>query len=281
MLEPVLAVALAVSVVAAVILGFLWTSARTASSRANTDIEGLKSRLTALETDSRKSNESLEAKRLEIADLKERLKDVKKRRHEEKEAARIKRDIQTAREEIEREMEHHLAQAREEAETAKASVKKLTAEIETLKSRRAAPAPAPVAQAASTEAAKPAKEPAAPRELSSEEKARLDAAERNLTKAKQKIDELQEEVKRAKGRAETDKRVFLVQKGEVELLKDKYRGLESRYNSLALERDEMRKAVWLLEKELKSVKPVAEEPAPEAAKAPAEASEVVQEAAKA
>lgn len=255
-MEVVLSVLLVAAVAAAIFMGLQVSAARTAATKATHEMDGVRSRLSALESESKKAAEALEAKRKEAEELKERLKDVKKRRHEEKESARLKQDIQLVRDEIEREMEKKLQVAREEAEISKAQVKKLSAEIESIKTRRPVLAVVPKAPAEPT--AKAPEAPEATREATPEQKARAEATERQLAVARKKIEELQDDAKKLRVRAETDRRVFLVQKGELEVAKDKFRAMESRFNAMTLERDELKKAVWLLEKELKSLTPTPE-----------------------
>ncbi len=260
-MEVVLGILFAFAAIAAILMGLQVGGARAASNKALSELEALKQQLSGLRDEAKKSTEGLEAKRKEAEELKEKLRDVKKRRYEEKEASKLKSDLETARAEIEREMEHKLAVAREEAEVAKGSLKKATAEVEALKSRR------PVREEKPAEAkAEPAAEKA-PREPSAEEKARQDSAEKQLGKAREQLRSLDEEVKRLKGRAETDRRVFIVQKGELDVAKDKFRALEAKHSALTLERDDLAKKLVLVEREMKSLRPTAEEPkAAEAAK---------------
>lgn len=270
-MELALGILLAVAALAAVFFGLQTGAAKASSSKALAEVEALRTRLSAVESDAKKSQDALEEKRKSVEELKEKLKDVKRRRHEEREAEKLKKDIEAARAEIEREMERKLAATREEAEVSKGAVRKLTAEIEALKSRR----PAPVEQKADGKADGKAERPERPepqrRELSPEEKARLEKAEQGLAKATKRIEELEVEVKKARGRSETDRRVFVVQKGELELAKDKFRALEGRHNGLMLERDELLKALALLDKEMKALRPVAETDALATEQKPAEA----------
>jgi DNA repair exonuclease SbcCD ATPase subunit len=271
-LNVILGVLLALAILVAIFMFLQNARARDEATRATGDIDAVRKRLGELETESRKNTEALEAKRRESDELKERLKDVKKRRHEEKESARLKKDIEIAREEIEREMEKKLAVAREEAELSKSQVKKLSMEMEALRSRRSAPEPRP-----EPTQAKPVIDtrPLEPRYATPEEVKRAEEAEKAAVIARRKVEEAHEEVKKVRARAETDRRVFLVQKGEVEVAKDKFRAMEAKANALVLERDELKKAVWLLEKEFKSLKPTAEvAKAPKPAAAPAPAAEV-------
>lgn len=267
-MELALGILLAVAALAAVFFGLQTGAAKASASKALAEVEALRTRLSAVESEAKKSHDALEEKRKSVGELKEKLKDVKRRRHDEREADKLKKDIQAARAEIEREMERKLAATREEAAVSKDAVRKLTAEIEALKSRR----PAPVEQKAEAKVDEKAERPEPQRrELSPEEKARLEKAEQGLAKATKRIEELEVEVKKARGRSETDRRVFVVQKGELELAKDKFRALEGRHNALVLERDELLKALALLDKEMKALRPVAEADAPAAEQKPAEA----------
>jgi hypothetical protein len=60
--------------------------------------------------------------------------------------------------------------------------------------------------------------------------------------------ELEREVKRFRARAETQHRVYVVTKGELDLLKDKFKALEKRLNRTLLERDLLRRALADLER---------------------------------
>jgi chromosome segregation ATPase len=251
----VLGILFGIAAVAAVLLFLQLANARSQANQAKADIDGGARAAERARGRDQEGTEALESKRRESDELKEKLKEVKKRRHEEKESARLKQDIQHAREQIEREMEKKLQAAREEAEISKAQVKKLSEEVASLKSRKPERAQEP-----KPEAARPA-EPAAPlppRQATPEEVKRAEEAEKAAAQAKRKVEDIQEEIKRVRARAETDRRVFLVQKSEVELAKDKFRSMEAKANALILERDELKKAVWLLEKEFKSLKPTAE-----------------------
>ena len=259
-MDLVLGILLAAALIAALFFGAQVAGARAGAARATREMESMKDRLGKLEVESKKSGESLDAKRRENEELKERLKDAKRKRQEEQEAGRLRKDIQEVREQVEREMEKKLAQAREEAEASKSAVKKLIAEVEALKARKPTPAPLAAPTQEPRIAEKPAEEklPPAARPLKDEERARLELAEKGLAKAKARLEELEAEVKRFKGRTETDRRVFIVQKGELDLARDRFRTLESRYNELVLERDELAKQVWTLDKQMKALRPTAD-----------------------
>jgi hypothetical protein len=98
-----------------------------------------------------------------------------------------------------------------------------------------APAPAP--------AEKPERKPREPRELNDAEKERLDRAEHVANKERARSADLDREVKRLKGRVETNTRVYNVAKGELDLIRDKFKALEKRLNRTLLEKDLLNRAV--------------------------------------
>jgi len=60
--------------------------------------------------------------------------------------------------------------------------------------------------------------------------------------------DLEREVKRFRARAETQHRIYVVTKGELDLLKDKFKALEKRLNRTLLEGDLRRRALADLER---------------------------------
>ncbi len=245
-----LAILTVIAMGVAIAIGLQLGGARDAAAKAREEAQGTKTRLQAVEAESRRQGEVAEAKRREIDELKEQLRDAKRRRHEERESEKFQRDAQRMREEIEHEMEKRLARAREETEEARAVLRKQTAEMDALRSRRATPAPFQAPNPAEPQEVRR-------REAKPEEVARLEAAEKALAESREKYRELDAELKRMRGRAETDRRVFLVQKGEIDLSKDKFRALEARHNQLTRERDELRRSLYELEKSMKGLLPTA------------------------
>jgi hypothetical protein len=75
---------------------------------------------------------------------------------------------------------------------------------------------------------------------------------------------MERDLKAAKGRLETDKRVYMVQKGELDIAKDRYLELKRRHDALRKEHEELIDAVRQAARE--------ERKAQEAAGAPAAAS---------
>lgn len=269
--NAVLGILLAIAVIAILLLALQVGPARASSNKALKEVEALKARLADSETEGRRHLDALAAKRRETDELKDRVRDAKKKRQEEREMEKFQRDLTKARQEIEVEMERKLSQAREEAEEARSIAKKLSVELEGLRSKRPMAVVAPIGEAPA------APQERKPREPRPEELVRLEVAEKDLKEAREKAREFDAEVKRQKGRAETDRRVLLIQKKEIELAKDKYRALETKHNALIHERDDLRLSLYELEKEMKALLPTA--PADErSAAAKAEPAESVKQA---
>src|SRR6201999_4388311 len=86
------------------------------------------------------------------------------------------------------------------------------------------------------------------RELSDTDREKMERLEQRALKEGNRALELEKEVKRLKGRGETQARVYTVTKGELDLAKDKFKALEKRLNRTLLERDLLRRAIRDLEK---------------------------------
>jgi hypothetical protein len=104
----------------------------------------------------------------------------------------------------------------------------------------------PVAHAPA--AAPPAPEPRRFRELSDTDREKMERLEHLANRERSRAQELSAEVRRLKGRTETQGRVYTVVKGELDLLKDKFKALEKRLNRTLLERDLLRRAIRDIEK---------------------------------
>jgi peptidoglycan hydrolase CwlO-like protein len=97
----------------------------------------------------------------------------------------------------------------------------------------AAPAPKPAAPAA----------PSVDEGRLAAEKDRADKAEAKLAEARKRVADLEKDVKNVRGRLETEKRVFIVQKSELELAADRYAELRRRHEALRKDHDELVEAV--------------------------------------
>jgi chromosome segregation ATPase len=217
-------------------------------------------RLRALEADAdRKRREADEAKTA-CNELRAELKQVKRKLHDQRTTEKGEQDLVRARTDVERAASQQLEVVRGELAHALAELSKLRADAETSRTRaRAAPAPAPQAVAA------PPPTPPAPaavgspvaeaeraarrfRELSDSDREKLERLEHQANRERTRALEFQSEVRRLKGRTETQHRVWVVTKGELDLLKDKFKALEKRLNRTLLERDLLKRALGELER---------------------------------
>jgi G3E family GTPase len=73
--------------------------------------------------------------------------------------------------------------------------------------------------------------------------AKADKAEAKTSELRKRVQELEHDVKIVRGRLETEKRVFIVQKGELELAADRYAELRRRHDQLRRDHDELVEAV--------------------------------------
>jgi chromosome segregation ATPase len=183
-----------------------------------------------------------------VAELRGELKQARKKLHDQRTSNKDGADLVKARAEVERGASQQLEVVRSELASALAEVGRLKSEAEAFRTRRptAAPAPAPVAPAPA--AAPPAPEPRRFRELSDTDREKMERLEHLANRERSRAQELSAEVRRLKGRTETQGRVYTVVKGELDLLKDKFKALEKRLNRTLLERDLLRRAIRDLEK---------------------------------
>jgi colicin import membrane protein len=75
------------------------------------------------------------------------------------------------------------------------------------------------------------------------EKDRADKAEVKLAEVRRKLAEVERDLKSARGRLETDRRVYMVQKGELDVAHDRYAELRRRHDGLRKEHEELIDAV--------------------------------------
>ncbi len=188
----------------------------------------------------------------EAAQLRADLDRAKKRAFEQLEAAKRAGGAQALREELDK-ITGRLAEARAEAdhqrervraqeqelEKANQAAEKVREQLAQAKARAEAPAPAPVPAAPPPPAAVPGADPA---KLQAE-KERADKAEARVAELRKRVAELEHDVKGVRGRLETEKRVYIVQKGELELAADRYAELRRRHDALRKDHDELVEAV--------------------------------------
>jgi len=183
-----------------------------------------------------------------VTELRAELKQTRKKLHDQRESEKGGADLMKARADVERSASQQLEVVRRELATALSDVSRLRSEAEAFRTRRPAPAHAPPPTAPAPVAAPPPPEPRRFRELSDTDREKMERLEHLANRERSRAQELSAEVRRLKGRTETQGRVYTVIKGELDLLKDKFKALEKRLNRTLLERDLLRRAIRDLEK---------------------------------
>jgi DNA repair exonuclease SbcCD ATPase subunit len=204
-----------------------------------------------LEAELDRRRKEMDEQRRQLGDAREELKLTKRKLFEQKEALKEDRDLARARVEVERSASVQLEMVREELGHALAEVERLKREAgRPARPRTPEPHPPPAAAAALAPVvpSEPEKPRKVIRELSDADKQRMERLEHEARKERQRAAELEKEIKRLKTRGETQSRVYMVTKGELDLFKDKFKALEKRMNRTLLENDLLRRAIRDLEK---------------------------------
>ncbi len=235
-----------------VTLSMLVMGKRTAASAPATS-SGEEPRVRQLESELDRRRKDLEEHKKQLNELRDELKGAKRKLYEQKESEKGGRDLARARAEVERSAALQLESVRAELAQAYTEIDRLKGEAGR-GSRPAAPAPAPMAVAPAaapasepTEAARP-KPQRVIRELNEQDKEKMDRLEHEARKSRQKAAEVESELRRVKTRLDTEKRVYAVARGELDLTRDKFKALEKRMNRKLLENDLLRRAIKDLEK---------------------------------
>jgi hypothetical protein len=252
-----------VSIAFCVTLGILLFGSRRGSPPAPKFREQLEAEIqsrTALQLDLEKRKKELDESRHQLSESREQLKQAKKKLFEKKESERDSRHLAHERNEIERSASVQLERVRLELSHAQVEIHKLKTDLEGSRSRRNAP-PTPVAAPAHVpEPAAPAVAVAVPspapaekpvrkfRELTDADRERMQRLEQQAARERTRAGELERELKRFRARSETQHRVYVVTKGESDLVKDKFKALEKRLNRTLLERDLVGRALRDLER---------------------------------
>jgi colicin import membrane protein len=191
-----------------------------------------------------------------VSALRAELAGVKKKAFEQAEAAKRAGGALALREEIDK-LGARLAEARAEAEAHGARVKTLEKELERANAaaeklrvlrqaqdeRAERPAPRQMESASAPVTAVPAGPAGLDEAALKLERDRADKAEAKLAETRKKVAELEAAVKNVRGRLETEKRVYMVQKSELELANDRYGELRRRHDGLRKDHDELIEAV--------------------------------------
>ena len=242
-----------VAVLAAVALFLQGRTARDQAAEGAARAEKLRVELEKVSKDVAGLRSEAKERREEATGLRAELNVSKKKAYEQAEAAKKAGGAAALRTEIDK-LTTRLAEARAEAahqvERAHAfelAQEKQGKELERLRTAAAAsaerkaeptsPAPAPaIAAPVTADAAAAAAQLAV-------EKDRADKGEAKLTEVKKRLAEVDRDLKGARGRLETEKRVYMVQKGELELANDRHAELRRRYDALRKDHDELLDAV--------------------------------------
>jgi chromosome segregation ATPase len=211
-------------------------------SQARAEVETVRSELKPLRDQAKEARD-------EAARLRTELAAVKKKAFEQAEAAKRAGGASALREDVER-LTHRLGESRQEAthaqeraRAAEALASKAQAEVERLRAALAAK-PAPVAAPAPIPmAVAPAAAPGVDEEKLAAERDRADKTEAKLADLRKRLADVEKDLKAARGRVETEKRVYMVQRGELELANDRYAELRRRYDGLRKDHEELIEAV--------------------------------------
>ena len=238
-----------VAVLAAVAFFLQGRSARQVAQDHAHESEKLTAELEKVQKDAASLRAEGKERREEATSLRADLASTKKKAFEQAEAAKKAGGAAALRTEIDK-LSTRLAEAREEAahmgdraRAAEAAAEKQRQELERLRAQ----AERKVEQVAPAAVAAPTPAPAAPAGVDPEklaaEKERADKAESKLVEARKRVAEIEKDLKAVRGRLETEKRVYMVQKGELELANDRHAELRRRFDALRKDHEELLDAV--------------------------------------
>lgn len=231
-----MAVGFVVAVVALVLAGaffFQWQSAASVVKALREDADASRREADAARGDLRKAQEELRARGAQLQETREKLTESRKRAQEGKAGKAQSRGAREA--ELEEDLQHarklneeaHAAEAaaRRDLQAARAEASQARTELEKAleRMRELAERPAP-APAAAPEVPRPEESDGLRQQLEAA-KSELDRqvrqAERAAHDSKRREQDLRDEIRKHKGRAETNNRVYLVTKGELEVTRER------------------------------------------------------------
>jgi colicin import membrane protein len=242
-----------VAVLAAVALFLQGRTTRTALGANAAELEKLRKAVEIARGELQTVRADAKERREEASALRAELAASKKKAFEQAEAAKRAGGAAALRADIEK-LTTRLADARaetgaaaEHAKALEAQLEKSSREADRLRAEAQRATAAPVAPAAAPLIVTPAEAaPAAPAAALSPvaaEKDRADKAEAKAAEARKRVAELERDLKGARGRLETEKRIYIVQKGELELAQDRHAELRRRYDAQKKDHDELVEAV--------------------------------------
>ncbi|HUJ26701.1 MAG TPA: hypothetical protein VLW85_11830 [Myxococcales bacterium] len=220
-----------VGLLLAVVFYFQWQSSSRAVIALRKEADDARKDTEAARGEQRKAQDELKAAKGQLAETREKLTEARKKAQEGKgpkaqsrgaREAELEEDLAHARKLLE---EAHASEqaARKDLLASRAAEQQAKSELQTAQARvrdlssRPVAAPAPVVAAPPAAADLEKQLEAAKSELERQ----VAQADRHAREAKRREQDLREEVKKHKGRAETNNRVFLVTKGELEVTKER------------------------------------------------------------
>ena len=219
-----------VAVVAVVLAVVFFTQGQSAASAVKAlreEADAARKEAEAVRVELRRTQEEARTRSAQLAETREKLAETRRKAQEGRSGKALPRGAREA--ELEEDLAHarklneeaHAAeaQARRELERARAAESQLRAELDKTQARIHELAHAPVAAPAATGELQPLREQL--EAAKSELERQVSAAEKHAREAKKHEQELRDEIKKQKGRAETNNRVYLVTKGELELVKER------------------------------------------------------------
>ena len=224
-------------------------AAANTSSSAKSEPRSDDDRSRRLEGELDKKKKELEEVKKAQAELKDDLKNTKKKLHDQRENEKSGDDLVKARSEVERTASIQLESTRAELATALADVQKLKTQAD-IKSK-----PRPVVASEPSEKKEEVKVERPPevitrviRELSDVEKDRIARLEASSATDRKKANELDRELKSFKAKLDRHQRDSKRVYSEAELTRDKFRAVEVRLNRTLVENDLLKRAIKNLEK---------------------------------
>jgi predicted nucleic acid-binding Zn-ribbon protein len=224
--------AFVVAVVAVVLAVVFFTQGQSAASAVKAlreEVDAARKETEAARAELRRAQEEARTRSAQLAETREKLAETRRKAQEGRSGKALPRGAREA--ELEEDLAHarklneeaHAAeaQARREMERVRAAESQLHTELDKAQARlrelaELAPAPAVPAAAGELQPLREQLEAA-----KSELERQVGAAEKHAREAKKREQELRDEIKKHKGRAETNNRVYLVTKGELELVKER------------------------------------------------------------
>lgn len=245
-----------VAVLAAVALFVQSRSGRRLIREMEAELERLRGEAAGAQGDLSSARSEAKERRDEVASLRSELQAAKKKSFEQAEAAKKNSGASAREAEIEK-LNTRLAEAKAEVahkadklRVAEQAAERQAKEVDRLRTElERKPAPQAPASAPAPEKPAPVAAPVADSGEVAVQRDRADKAEAKLAETRKRVADLEKDVKGLRGRLETERRVFMVQKSEIELAGDRYAELRRRFDGLRRDHEELLDAVRQAAKE--------------------------------